>query len=164
MNIQQCWRTFQKAQQLLEQGHWPEAHCLLEDVLHYIPFHINEALCKEEVEVCQFIALISTLRDASIAQSQILLKMGRQQCAFEVLNQSYCEFQFISIEECPLILKALSVLNKYSDDLVLHIGQLCVSQRSATWMLEFDTLQKSHHYFNQIRTASGRQTHCHTLN
>ncbi|WP_295891462.1 hypothetical protein [uncultured Vibrio sp.] len=164
MDIQHCWRAYQKAELLLAQGHWPEAYHLFENVLHYIPSHINASIDKENIEPCQFVALVSTLRDTAISQSQVLIKMGRSQCAFHVLNQCYCQLQFISIEECNLVYKTLNILNKYSEDMVSQIGQFCASQRSAQWMLEMDTLQKSHHYFSQIKQATGKQTISHTLN
>lgn len=44
MNIEQCWMRYLKAEQLMEQGHWPEAHRLYEDVLNHLPSHIHKAL------------------------------------------------------------------------------------------------------------------------
>ncbi|MGF1719502.1 hypothetical protein L4D20_05560 [Vibrio kyushuensis] len=164
MDIQHCWRAYQKAELLLAQGHWPEAYHLFDNVLHYMPSHINASIYQDNMEPCQFVALISTLRDSAIAQSKVLTKMGRHQCAFHVLNQCYCQLQFISIEECPLVIKTLSIINKYGEDLVSHISQFCASQRNAQWMLELDTLQRSHHYFSQIKMASGKQTISQSIN
>lgn len=42
MNIEQCWMRYLKAEQLMEQGHWPEAHRLYEDVLNHLPSHIHK--------------------------------------------------------------------------------------------------------------------------
>ncbi|MCK6263729.1 hypothetical protein KP803_10635 [Vibrio sp. ZSDE26] len=164
MNIQHCWETYQKAELLLAEGHWPEAYHLFDNVLHYIPEHINTSVYQDDIEPCQFVALVSTLRDTSIAQSKVLMRMGRQQCAFHVMNQCYCQLQFISIEDSPLVIKTLSIINKYSEDMVSHISEFCASQRSAQWMIELETLQRSHHYFSQIKSASGKQTVRDVLN
>lgn len=79
MNIEQCWMRYLKAEQLMEQGHWPEAHRLYEDVLNHLPNHIQSALDNEQTKPCQFVCLISGLRDASVAQSEILNKLGLHQ-------------------------------------------------------------------------------------
>ncbi|MBR9786722.1 MAG: hypothetical protein GYB40_02180 [Vibrionaceae bacterium] len=44
MDIDQCWMRYMKAGQLMQQGHWPEAHRLYEDVLNHLPNHIHSAL------------------------------------------------------------------------------------------------------------------------
>lgn len=62
---------FLQAEQLLKQGHWSQAHYLLEDVLHYMPQHIHSAAHDEQTKPCQMACLITGLRDAAIAQSEI---------------------------------------------------------------------------------------------
>lgn len=74
----------------------PEAHRLYEDVLNHLPNHIHSALENEQTKPCQFVCLVSGLRDASVAQSEILNKLGMQQEAFSALNQSYALLQFYS--------------------------------------------------------------------
>ncbi|WP_335928773.1 hypothetical protein [Vibrio parahaemolyticus] len=54
MNIEQCWMRYLKAEQLMEQGHWPEAHRLYEDVLNHLPSHIHKALENDLTKPCQF--------------------------------------------------------------------------------------------------------------
>lgn len=39
MNIEACWNRFLKAEQLVEQGHWPEAYHLFDEVLQHLPHH-----------------------------------------------------------------------------------------------------------------------------
>ncbi len=46
----------------------------------------------------QFVCLVSGLRDASVAQSEILNKLGLQRDAFSALNQTYALFQFCSLK------------------------------------------------------------------
>ncbi len=103
MNLQQCWTTYLQAEKLLEQGHWPQAHYLFEDVLHHLPHHIQHATHDENTKPCQMSCLIAGLRDAAVYQSEILNNMGQYQRAFEVLNQSYALLQFMSIEESDLV-------------------------------------------------------------
>lgn len=99
MELQQCWNSFLQAEQLLKQGHWSQAHYLLEDVLHYMPQHIHSAAHDEQTKPCQMACLITGLRDAAIAQSEIFNNIGQYQRAFDVLNQAYALLQFLSIEE-----------------------------------------------------------------
>lgn len=78
---------FLQAEQLLKQGHWSQAHYLLEDVLHYMPQHIHSAAHDEQTKPCQMACLITGLRDAAIAQSEIFNNIGQYQRAFDALNQ-----------------------------------------------------------------------------
>lgn len=81
MELQQCWNSFLQAEQLLKQGHWSQAHYLLEDVLHYMPQHIHSAAHDEQTKPCQMACLITGLRDAAIAQSEIFNNIGQYQRA-----------------------------------------------------------------------------------
>lgn len=103
MNIEQCWMRYLKAEQLMEQGHWPEAHRLYDDVLNNLPNHIHLALENAQTKPCQFVCLITGLRDASVTQSEILNKLGLQHDAFSILNQTYALFQFLQLESHELI-------------------------------------------------------------
>ncbi len=76
MNIEQCWMRFLKAQELMEQGHWPEAHHLFSEVLTYLPTHIQSAAHGCELKPCQLVCLLSGLRDASIMQSELYNRMA----------------------------------------------------------------------------------------
>ncbi|ASG05942.1 hypothetical protein EA004_10290 [Vibrio anguillarum] len=151
MDLQQCWTSYLKAEQLLAQGHWPQAHCLFEDVLHHMPSHIQSALNCEHTKPCQLVCLISGLCDAAVSQSEIFNHLGQHKQAFDVLNQSYALLQFTAIEPNALVNRLANVLTKQSDDLLKHMSAFCSAQRSATWMLEFEHVQKAHHYFNQLK-------------
>lgn len=156
MNLQQCWTTYLQAEKLLEQGHWPQAHYLFEDVLHHLPQHIQSATQDTNTKPCQMGCLIAGLRDAAVSQSEILNNMGQYQRAFDVLNQSYALLQFMSIEESELIASVSAVLEKHSNDLLRYIGAFCLAQRNATWQLEYEQVEKAHHYFTQLKCARER--------
>lgn len=83
-----------KAEKLVNQGHWPEAHYLFEQVLAYLPQHLHYAAQSTQTKPCQLVCLISGLRDCAVYQSEILNTMGQQQGAYQVLNQSYALLQF----------------------------------------------------------------------
>lgn len=155
MNLQQCWSSYTKAEQLLEQGHWPQAHYLFEDVLHHLPSHIHTSAQDPQTKPCQLVCLITGLHDAAIHQSEILNNMGQQQRAFDVLNQAYGLLQFMSIEKSDLITTTSSVLDKHSTNLMLHLNAFCLAQRDANWQLEYQDLEKAHHYFTQLKRAYG---------
>lgn len=88
MEIERCWMHYLKAEQLMEQGHWPEAQRLYGDVLTSLPHHIQDAAYQSDIKPCQFACLLAGLRDASVAQSEILNRLGQHQQAFDTLNQS----------------------------------------------------------------------------
>ncbi|GAA5646618.1 hypothetical protein [Vibrio proteolyticus] len=158
MDLQQCWSSYLKAEQLLDQGHWPQAHYLYEDVLSSLPGHIQSALRSDETKPCQFVCLLSGLRDAAVSQSEILNRMGQHQRAFDVLNQAYALLQFIAIEPNALVRSTDSVLEKQSEDLLRHLGVFCSAQRNAQWMLEYEQVEKAHHYFTNLKLMNGLMT------
>ncbi|MGY3571281.1 hypothetical protein [Vibrio paucivorans] len=164
MDLQYCWASYLKAEQLLEQGHWPEAHRLFEEVLQHMPTHIQQAMEDEETKPCQFVCLVSGLRDAAVSQSEILNKMGQQQQAFDTLNQSYGLLQFVSIEQTQLVQTTTSILHKHSEDLLNHMAAFCSAQRNAQWMLELEHVQKAHHYFTTLKHHNDFMTHAPVLN
>ncbi len=154
MDLQQSWAHFLKAEQLLDQGHWPEAHYLFDQVLSHLPGHIQNALDQQELKPCQLACLLSGLRDAAVHQSEILNKMGAQQQAFQVLNQSYALVQFISIEPSPLVAACADTLHTHSEDLLRHLGAFCAAQRNAQWMIEFEQIEQAHHHFASLKDLS----------
>ncbi|MFV8438120.1 hypothetical protein [Vibrio owensii] len=157
MNIEQCWMRYLKAEQLMEQGHWPEAHRLYEDVLSHLPNHIHSALENEQTKPCQFVCLISGLRDASVAQSEILNKLGMQQEAFAALNQSYALFQFLQLESHDLIGRVSQMLSKQSEDLLAHMAAFCSAQRNAQWMIELEHVTRAHEQFLYLQAMSSAE-------
>lgn len=119
---------FLQAEQLLKQGHWSQAHYLLEDVLHYMPQHIHSAAHDEQTKPCQMACLITGLRDAAIAQSEIFNNIGQYQRAFDVLNQAYALLQFLSIEEIDSMRRLNTTLCQVSEYLLRHINAFCYAQ------------------------------------
>ncbi|MDA0149575.1 tetratricopeptide repeat protein [Vibrio sp. LaRot3] len=164
MDLQQCWTHYLKAEQLLEQGHWPEAHYLFEQVLSHMPEHVHAALNNKETKPCQFSCLVTGIRDASVSQSQILNRMGQHQEAFDTLNQTYALLQFISIEPSDLVRTTDHILRKHSEDLLRHMGAFCSAQRNAQWMLEFEQVQKAHHHFDSLKYQGSNHDHSHVIN
>ena len=144
MDIDQCWMRYMKAGQLMQQGHWPEAHRLYEDVLNHLPNHIHSALENDQSKPCQFICLISGLRDASVAQSEILNRLGSQREAFYALNQTYTLFQFLQLESHDLIKSLANLLAQQSEDLLAHMAAFCSAQRNAEWMIELNHVTHAH--------------------
>ncbi|WP_070966008.1 hypothetical protein [Vibrio sonorensis] len=164
MDLQECWSHYLKAEQLLEQGHWPEAHYLYEQVLGYMPGHIHSAISDEETKPCQFACLLTGLRDATVSQSEILNRLGQQQRAFDALNQAYGLLQFISLETGSLIDSTATVLEKHSEDLLRHMGAFCSAQRNAEWMLEFEHVQRAHHHFSSLKYQNAGAQEAHVIN
>lgn len=164
MDLQQCWTHYLKAEQLLEQGHWPEAHYLYEQVLSHLPTHLQSALHDCNTKPCQFSCLVTGLRDAAISQSEILNKMGQHKKAFDLLNQTYAQLQFVSIEDIRLVQATHQILEQQCNDLLRHMGAFCGAQRSAHWMLEFEQVQKSHHYFTTLKAHNSAMESAYTLN
>lgn len=164
MDLQQCWTHYLKAEQLLEQGHWPEAHYLYEQVLSHLPSHLQSALQDGNTKPCQFSCLVTGLRDAAVSQSEILNKMGHYQQAFNLLNQTYAQLQFASIESIELVQATHQTLDRQCDDLYRLLGAFCGAQRSAQWMLEFEQVQKSHHYFTTLKAHQSAMDSAHTIN
>lgn len=151
MDLQQCWAHYLKAEQLLDQGHWPEAYRLYEAVLAHLPSHLQQALLDSNTKPCQFKCLVTGLRDAAVSQSEILNKMGQHQQAFDLLNQTYAQLQFVSIESFELVQATQQTIHNRCEDLLRHMGAFCSAQRSAQWMLEFENVQKAHHYFTNLK-------------
>lgn len=164
MNLKQCWNHYLKAEQLLAQGHWPEAHYLLTDVLHHLPKHLYNAAQSEQTRPCQLICLITGLKESAVYQSGILCTMGQDKYAYQALNQTYALLQFISIEGTDLIRSVAKVLNKHSNELLGHIHQFCHNQRSASWQLEYQDLEKAHQYFTQLKYSQGQPCDIPVLN
>ncbi len=55
MDLNQCWSYYQKAEKLVNQGHWPEAHYLFEQVLAYLPQHLHYAAQSTQTKPCQLV-------------------------------------------------------------------------------------------------------------
>lgn len=164
MNLQQCWSSYTKAEELLKNGHWPQAHYLFDDVLQNLPSHIQTTANDPDAKPCQLVCLISGLHDAAIQQAEILNNMGQQQRAFEALNQAYGLLQFLSIENNDLITTISSVLDKHSTDLLLHLSAFCLAQRDANWQLVYQNIEKAHLYFTQLKRSYGLSLETPTLN
>ncbi|EEZ84246.1 hypothetical protein VMC_09210 [Vibrio alginolyticus 40B] len=154
MNIEQCWMRYLKAEQLMEQGHWPEAHRLYDDVLNNLPNHIHLALENAQTKPCQFVCLITGLRDASVTQSEILNKLGLQHDAFSILNQTYALFQFLQLESHELIERVGHLLGQQSEDLLAHMAAFCSAQRNAQWMIELEHVTRAHEQFLHLQAMS----------
>ncbi|MCG9661773.1 hypothetical protein L1D26_01760 [Vibrio mediterranei] len=151
MNIEACWNRFLKAEQLVEQGHWPEAYHLFDEVLHHLPQHIYAALDDTSIKPCQFACMLTGLYDAAVSQSAIFNQLGKRHQAFDVLNNAHATFQFLSIEQTSLIHSVREVLDKQSHALLDKIANFCCCQRNATWMLELEHVQKAHYYFDSLK-------------
>ncbi len=164
MNVEQCWLRYLKGQELLDQGHWPEAHRLFDDVMAHLPTHIQTALDDEHIKPCQFNCLLTGLRDCCIAQAEIFNKLGLQQDAFASLNQTYALFQFLALEQNSLIDSVQPSLSEHSEDLLAHMSAFCAAQRNAQWMLEFEQVSRAHQHFLQLQSASGIPTRQQAFN
>ncbi|KXO07985.1 hypothetical protein AKG98_2027 [Moritella sp. JT01] len=164
MELQQCWMRYLRAEELMEQGHWPEAHQLYGEVLDNLPMHIHQALENEHIKPCQFSCLLLGLRDATVAQSEILNQMGQQQRAFSTLNQSYALFQFISLETSDLVQRTMTLIDNKSEDILRHMGAFCHAQHDDQWMLQYEHIKKAHHHFAKLRVTSDSQHSTHLLN
>lgn len=164
MNLQQCWSSYTKAEELLKNGHWPQAHYLFDDVLQNLPNHIQTTAKDPNAKPCQLVCLVSGLHDAAIQQAEILNNMGQQQRAFEALNQAYGLLQFLSIENNELISAASSVLDKHSTNLLFHLSHFCLTQRDANWQLVYQNIEKAHLYFTQLKRSYGLSLETPTLN
>ncbi len=149
MEFPQCWSNYLKAEQLMEQGHWPEAQYLFEGVLRHLPTHIQTAIDDDNIKPCQFECLLTGLRGSAVAYSEILNRLGKQESAFNALNQSYALLQFVSLESHEIVNKVRSTLSKHSEDLLAHMTAFCSAQRNTHWMLELEQVQRAHHHFNQ---------------
>lgn len=164
MNLHQCWANYLKAEQLLEQGHWPEAHYLYDLVLSHLPNHLQHAVTDQATKPCQLRCLITGLRGAAISQSEILNKMGQHQQTFDLLNQTYAHLQFVSIESSRAVDATQTVLHQQCEDLLKHIAAFCCSQRSAEWMIELENVQKAHHYFSTLKHYNAAMEGVYTVN
>jgi hypothetical protein len=164
MELQQCWLRYLRAEELMEHGHWPEAHQLYDEVLSNLPAHIHQALDDKKLKPCQFSCLLLGLRDATVAQSEILNSIGQQQRAFTTLNQSYALFQFISLETSDLVQRTMTLIDNKSEDILRHMGAFCQAQRDTKWMLKYQDIQKAHHHFAKLRVTSDSHYSTHLLN
>ncbi|EJK2115806.1 hypothetical protein BOO35_13790 [Vibrio navarrensis] len=154
MDVEQCWMRYLKAQELMEQGHWPEAHHLFNDVLSHLPMHIQSATEACSLKPCQFACLLRGLRDASIAQSEIYNRMGLHHDAFSTLNQTYALFQFLALESGELIDRLRSTLVQHTDALLSYMTAFCRAQRNAHWMLELEHVSHAHAQFSALHHYS----------
>ncbi|CAM2775470.1 hypothetical protein VIMY103929_02625 [Vibrio mytili] len=159
MDIEQCWMRYIKAQELMHQGHWPEAQRLYEDVLEHLPNHVHHALEDNHTKPCQFVCLISGLRDASIAQSELFNRLGLKRAAFSTLNQTYALLQFLQLENHELVRRTEQYLAKHSEDLLAHMAAFCAAQRHATWMIELDQVTRAHEKFLYLQMMSAAEQH-----
>ncbi|MCY9852408.1 hypothetical protein [Vibrio mediterranei] len=145
MELQQCWSRFVNAEKLLKQGSWPEAKHLFSQVLDSLPSHVYHALECKQTRPCQFVFLVTGLRDASIYQSSILNSIGEPQQAFETLNRCYALLQFLSLEQTQLIKIVYAAIEESTDLVLSHMEAFCASQHSAEWTRKFNELSRSHH-------------------
>lgn len=155
VNLEQCWVRYLKAEELMAQGHWPEAHRLYDDVLNYLPGHIHVALEHEGTKPCQFACLLGGLRDTSLAYTEILNKLGSHHEAFHTLNQTYAFLQFLQLEKHDLIDRVRSVLSAQIEELYSHMAAFCSAQRNAQWMLEFSHVTRAHQKFSHLHLLGG---------
>jgi len=164
MNLEQCWQIFLKAESLTEQGHWPEAFHLYDQVLASLPEHLTNAVSDQQTPPCQLVCIIRGLRDATVHQSEILNKMGQQKCAFDLLNQTYAQLQFLALEPSPKIEKLQRVLAMHSEELFTHISAFCIAQRNASWQMELSSIEKAHQSFTQLKSPSAHSQVSYSLN
>ncbi|MGC9423538.1 hypothetical protein [Vibrio sp.] len=164
MELKPCWSHYLKAKQLMAQHHWPEAHYLLIDVLHHLPKHLYDAAQNAQTKPCQFICLMTGLKESAIYQSDILSKMGQDQYAYQAINQTYALLQFLSIETSPLIRSVANVINTLCNELLEHIHRFCHNQRSASWRIEYQNVEKTHRYFTQLKYHQGQPCDIPILN
>jgi len=151
MKLEQCWLHYIKAEELIQQGHWPEAHYLYSDVLSHLPVHIQNAVNCERTRPCQLRCMLDGFRNACINQSEILNNLGRKEEAFTLLSHTYSYFQFLALESHVIVNTINPVLHNHSEDLFRYISAFCAAQRNADWMQELANVQKSHHHFHQLQ-------------
>ncbi|WED23965.1 hypothetical protein L3Q72_22300 [Vibrio sp. JC009] len=151
MKIEQCWSHYLKAEELTQQGHWPEAHHLYNKVLIHLPDHIQSAVTCDSTKPCQLLCMLDGFRNASINQSEILNNLGQGDEAFALLNQAYCYIQFLALESNVLLKAIKPSLYRHGEELFRYITAFCTAQRSATWMLELENIQKAHNHFYQLQ-------------
>lgn len=151
MELQQCWTRYVKAEELLQQGHWPEAQYLFKQVLDNLPSHVHKALEGEDTRPCQFVCLMAGVRDASISQSSILNSLGEQRQAFETLNQCYALMQFLSLEQTRLVEVTYSAIEENIELVLRHMEAFCASQHSQEWTHHFNEIQKAHYHFSALK-------------
>lgn len=154
MELKQCWIQYQKAEKLMERGQLPEAFSLFKLVLDHLPAHVHSAVENRGTRPCQFVCLLGGITDAAIAQSKILESLGRQQQAFDTLNQNYALMQFLSLEQSDLVNATIQVIESNGETLLKHMEAFCAQQRCAKWMLEFNEIQKAHYHFNALKPSS----------
>ncbi|WP_087024785.1 hypothetical protein [Thaumasiovibrio subtropicus] len=164
MDVNQCWTQFLQAEHYMAEGCWTEARELFDGVLAHLPAHIDHAISCDQTKPCQLACLIGGLKDAAVAQSTLLNKIHLCDHAYEILNQTYAQLQFIALEPTENTAKIDHLIEQHSENLFRHIAAFCVAQRSAKWMLELDALQKAHHHFASLKSASSYQAAPHTLN
>ncbi|WP_335928774.1 hypothetical protein, partial [Vibrio parahaemolyticus] len=117
----------------------------------------NFGLFAEMGATPQFVCLVSGLRDASVAQSEILNKLGLQRDAFSALNQTYALFQFLQLESHELIERVGHLLGQQSEDLLAHMAAFCSAQRNAQWMIELDHVTRAHEQFLHLQAMSSAE-------
>ncbi len=151
MDIEQCWMRFLKAEQLLDQGHWPEAHHLYKEVLDYLPDHLLAAVESGTLKPCQFLCLLNGLRESSVKQSEILNKLGQHREAFSTLNQCYALLQFLALEPGVFIQRVQGYLRQHSEDILAYLSAFCHAQHSEQWTMEYAQVQNAHQHFIQLQ-------------
>ena len=164
MDLQQCWTTYLKAEKLTEQGHWPEAHYLYDQVLNHLPTHLQEALLDDETKACQFSGLIKGLSDAAISQAEILNRMGQQRQAFELINQTYAQLQFLSIESFELVQTTLFVIQSQCGDLLRYLGAFCSAQEAKLNGCLNLNMCKDHMIFTNLQQYHSYKDSSHLIN
>ena len=70
----------------------------------------------------------------------------------------------MSIERSELISAVASVLDKHSTNLLMYLSAFCLAQRDANWQLEYQDIEKAHHYFTQLKLSYGLYLETPTLN
>lgn len=154
MKLEQCWQHYTKAEELIQQGHWPEAYYLYNDVLSHLPNYIHHAVSCPNTRPCQFACMLDGYRNACISQSEILNHLGRKDEAFTLLSDTYNFFQFLTLESCAIVQSLESVLHNHSENLFRHISAFCAAQRNSDWMQELANIQRSHHHFHQLQHSA----------
>ncbi|SHO54614.1 hypothetical protein [Vibrio quintilis] len=158
MNLEQCWTYYVKAEELNQQGHWPEAFHLYHDFLANLPDHLQSAMAGHSTKPCQFMCMLDGFKNATIHQSEILNTLGKNEAAFQLLNQTYNYLQFMVLEPFSLRPAVHDVIVDHSETLLQHIEAFCAAQRSATWMLELEQIQRAHYHFHQLQQFSQHES------
>ncbi|USD66923.1 hypothetical protein [Vibrio sp. SCSIO 43136] len=151
MDIEQCWLRYIEAEKMSNAGYWNEAYHLFNLVLPRFPEHIQAMQESGEAKPCKLLCMFDGYRSSAIYQSEILNKMGSTQEAFDLLNQTYSFFQFLSLEPSNHINPIASALEQHSDFLFRHIAAFCHAKRDASWSIELEHLHRAHQQFHLLK-------------